>query len=262
MTESEPSESRCGMRSVIIEPDGAALARSAADLVCRLAAQGVAVHGSFTFAIPGGSSPRGLFTLLCQEPYRSRMPWPEVHLFWVDERLVPYEHMESNFGEAKRCFLDRVPLGSHQVHPVPVEGAPEEAAARYQAELEVFFHGRGYGRAVFDLIVLGVGQDGHVASLFPGMSAPAAPEAWVVAVKGGDPDLPRVTLTYAVLNEALEIMFLVPGKEKAPVLGRIFQGCGEVLPAQRVRPRYGHATWLLDREAAIFLRQEEKRAGS
>lgn len=261
MIENEPPESRCRKRSVLIEADAASLATRAAELVCRLAAQAVAAHGSFTFALPGGASPRGLFGLLSQEPYLSRMPWFGTHLFWVDERMVPYAHEESNFGTAKRCFLDRVPLDACQMHPIPVERAPEEAAARYQAELEVFFHGKGYGRAIFDLILLGVGQDGHVASLFPRPSALADPEAWVIAVKGGTPDLARITLTYAVLNEALEIVFLVHGREKAPVVGRIFQGRGVLLPAQRILPRCGHTTWLLDRAAAVFLGEGRDSGG-
>lgn len=257
MSKSKPIGSPEGRPLVLIEADAASLATKAAELVCHLAVQGVAAHGSFTLAVPGGSSPRRLFSLLAQEPYRSHIPWSGVHLFWVDERMVPYEHEGSNFGTAKRNLLGRVPLDPCQVHAMPVEGTPEEAAARYQAELEVFFHRKGYGRAIFDLVLLGVGQDGHVGSLFPGASVPA--EAWVVPVRGREPDFTRITLTYAVLNESREIMFLVQGKEKAPVVRRIFHGHGEPLPAQRIRPRCGHITWLLDRAAAALLVEGEKR---
>jgi 6-phosphogluconolactonase len=159
----------------------------------------------------------------------------------------------SNYGLAKKDFLVQIPIPLEQTHFMPGSVAPEEGAKKYQQELEAFFQIREEDFPVFDLIFLGMGKDGHTASLFSGKSSVMASERWVAAVKGGNPDVHRLTLTYDVLNRAKEIYFLVSGKGKAPIVKTAIENKDARLPAQKIQPVHGKLTWLLDRGAASLL---------
>ena len=228
------------------------LAQDGAELFLRIAKETVRSRNMFAAAISGGSSPRGMHRLLGREPLRSEMPWSKTHLFWVDERILPYEHPESNFGAARDDFLSHVPISEDHVHPMPVDLPPAERAEVYRRGLDAFF---GHPTVpVFDLMVLGLGPDGHTASLFPGSSPdPSGQEPWVIAVTGGNPNVARLTLTYPVLNSASHTVMLVEGAGKADIVRRIITGEPPLLPAHYIEPYSGTLTWLLDRAAASSL---------
>jgi 6-phosphogluconolactonase len=209
--------------------------------------------GRFVVAISGGSTPRPMHRLLSETPYVTAIPWQGTHLFWADERMVPYESPESNFGLAKADFVERVPLPVQQLHPMPTWCPTSEGAAIYQAELQGLFQRFGSDRPVFDLIFLGIGTDGHTASLFPdpgGAAVKGDPDIWVMGTRGGTPKVDRLTLTYSVLNNAKAIVFLAAGREKADIVKVILEDDKENLPAQKIRPPNGTVTWILDQKAA------------
>ena len=199
------------------------------------------------------TTPRLFYRMLALEPYVSEIPWDKMHIFWVDERCVPENDAASNYGAAKKDFLNRVPISETQVYPMPGKLPPEDGARTYQKTLMDFFHLR-YGQfPTFDQIFLGMGADGHIASLFPEHVALDEKEKLVVAVKGGDPYVSRLTMTLPVLNRARQIVFLVSGKGKAAALKRVFEGDQAILPIRKIRALEGELTWLLDREAASLL---------
>ena len=213
-------------------------------------------------ALSGGSTPRAMHRLLAEEPHCSDIPWKETHIFWVDERCVPVDDPASNYGLAKKDFLHRIPIPIEQIHPMPGGVPPEEGAKKYQEEMEVFFQKGEEGFPLFDLIFLGMGKDGHTASLFPGKPSVVTSERWVAVVKGGDPDVYRLTLTYDVLNQAREIYFLVSGVGKAPIVKTVIEDKDAHLPSQKIQPMSGSLTWLLDKEAASKLSEEMMRGPS
>jgi 6-phosphogluconolactonase len=224
-----------------------------ADLFAGRAKASVNTRGKFFAALSGGSTPRPMHRLLVQDPYRSEIPWGHVHLFWVDERCVPASDPASNFGAAKRDFIHQAPIPASQVHPMPGEMVPELGALKYQEDLVSSFQLREGEFPVFDIIFLGVGADGHTASLFPGRKALDETERMVVAVKGGEPYVSRLTMTLPVINNAKEVVFLVSGKEKAGVVKAIIESEDQSFPAHKVRPGNGVLTWLLDSGAASQL---------
>jgi 6-phosphogluconolactonase len=236
--------------TLVIEPDPAAAAQKGAAIFSRIASQSVALRGEFAVALSGGSTPRPMHRMLCEEPYLSAIPWARTNLFWVDERCVPVNHPASNYGAATIDFLGCVPIPETQVHPMPVHLPPEEGAAAYQEELVRWFKSQAHEVPVFDLICLGIGTDGHTASLFAGQKALGEKERLVVPVRGGDPQVDRLTMTFSLINNAREIVFLVSGKEKGVTLKAIIEGPPDRFPAQMVRPLRGNLTWLMDREAA------------
>lgn len=227
--------------------------QAAADALLETARSAAAGGGCVSIAISGGSTPRGMHRLWTRNPYASDIAWDRMHLFWADERLVPYTHPESNFGAARRDFIEKLAMQPAGVHPVPVAGDPEVLARRYEEELKVHFRMLRLTEPVFDLIILGVGADGHTASLFPGSPALEESLRWTAAVKGGQPEVWRVTLTYAVLNRARRVVFLACGASKAAVVRRVLTALPPDLPAQRVRPPAGRVTWVLDPAAASLL---------
>jgi 6-phosphogluconolactonase len=229
------------------------LARTAADIFVMKADDCVAKNGRFFVAISGGTTPRLFHRMLAQEPYVSEIPWDKMHIFWVDERCVPENDAASNYGASKKDFLNRAPISKNQVYPMPGRLSPEDGALKYQKELMDFFHLK-YGQfPTFDQIFLGMGADGHIASLFPEHWAVDEKEKLVVAVKGGAPYVSRLTMTLPILNRARQIVFLVSGKGKAAALKRVFEGDQALLPAQKVHALRGELIWLLDSEAASLL---------
>jgi len=247
---------------IIITDDPTQLARTGAGIFRTAAKHCVTQRNLFSVAISGGSTPRDMHRLLAEEPYRSDIPWKKTHIFWADERCVPMNDPASNYGLAKKDFLEQIPIPPEQIHFMPGGFAPEEGARKYQEEVEGFFQHMQEDFPVFDLIFLGIGKDGHTASLFLGARSPSESDRWVMAVKGGNPDVYRLTLTYDVLNGAKGVYFLVSGKEKAPIVRTVLESKEARLPAQKIQPVKGKLTWLLDKEAASLLSKEMIRDAS
>jgi 6-phosphogluconolactonase len=208
-------------------PDLPALAAAAALRFAAAARSAVAQRGEFVVALSGGRTPQALYEALSGPPPAAPVPWADTHLFWGDERCVPPDDVRSNYFLARAHLLSRVPVPPRQVHPAPADAPPPEAAARWEAELRGFFASRQPQAAfpAFDLILLGVGTDGHVASLFPGDPALAERERWTAAVAArGDPPVARLTLTLPLLLAAREILVLAAGREKVAVLEAVAAG--------------------------------------
>jgi 6-phosphogluconolactonase len=232
-----------------IVPDADALAQEAAT---RLLARLSEPRERFAVGLTGGSSPEGLYRLLATEPYRNQIPWERVHWFWGDDRFVPQDDPRSNAGQARRLFLDHVPAPPAYLHAIPTEAAnAEEAARRYESELRAFYGADRLdpARPLFDLVLMGVGNDGHTASLFPGHPQLDETERWAVGVPhaGMEPFVPRVTLTLPALASTRDMLFLITGRGKREVTARLLTGAD--LPAARAHSD-GDLVWLVDREAA------------
>jgi 6-phosphogluconolactonase len=227
-------------------PHPAALARRVAEWMTSLA---LAARGAFRVSLSGGATPKALFTLLGSDEFIGRFPWPDVSWYWGDERFVPYDHPESNFGMTRKAMLDKAPVPPANVHPIPDDGSPEEAAARYEQTLQAAYGGAvlDAARPLFDVTLLGLGADGHTASLLPREPVLQERKRWVAAVSHGRPEV-RITMTYPVIESSRHVAFLVAGWEKAAVLRTIRAG-GSDLPAARVRP-VGELLWFIDRAAA------------
>ena len=242
---------------VIVVADGSALARAAAERFACAIETAVETRGRAFVALSGGSTPKRMGSLLAREPYRSRIPWDRFHIFWGDERWVPLASPESNAGEAKRGYLDLVPIPPANVHPWDTgRGSPHDAAAAYEAELrEAIDQPSGIPR--FDLILLGMGDDGHTASLFPRTKALSADGPLAVANFVPKLDADRLTLTAPVIDAGREILFLVGGPGKADTLSTVLEGPEKPLdlPAQSIRPSSpdGALAWLVDEDAAAKL---------
>ncbi|HYA02238.1 MAG TPA: 6-phosphogluconolactonase [Syntrophobacteria bacterium] len=228
------------------------LSLAAAALVVELAEVSLRTRGRFTLVLSGGTSPRMLYELLAQPPFAERMPWSRIYLFWGDERCVPPDHPHSNFGLARQALLSKVPVPAVNVYPMPGAMAPPEAAAaQYEESLRAFFQAKEARQfPVFDLLLLGLGKDGHTASLFPGDAALDEELRWTRAVRvtSASPPVPRITLTFPVINRARTVLFLVSGAGKKKVLDEILSAAGKAwlrYPAARVRPSE-RLLWLTD----------------
>ena len=248
-------------RDVRVLSDVAAVQRAAAEEVTARIEAAVRARGAALVALSGGSTPRGLHALLADDaaPFRARVPWERLHVFWGDERPVPPDHPESNYRMAEESVLGHVPILPAHVHRIEGEDPdPAQAAARYADELRRVFAAhdrleRGWPR--FDLILLGMGADGHTASLFPGTDAVHETARPVVAVWVPKLHTHRITLTPPVLNRADCALFLVTGSDKAEALAAVLEGPSrpDVYPSQLVRPAAGPPIWLVDRAAASHL---------
>lgn len=237
------------MAEIWTYPDAASLARTAAEHFVTLAEEAIAARGRFAVALSGGSTPRATYALLATEEFATRVDWSHVHVFWGDERCVPPDHPESNFRLADEALLSRVPVPSGNIHRVRGEMEPEATAQAYAAELHAFF---GVPWPRFDLVLLGMGNDGHTASLFPGLAALHETARPIVAVTAHYQDRPaqRVTLTPPAINAARQVLFLVTGAAKAEILRAVLEGPDRRFPAQQIRPTSGHLIWLVDIAAA------------
>lgn len=258
------------MARILVYPDAAALFESAANHVAVSIEQSVAGQGRCALALSGGSTPRELYRRLAAAPHCARIQWDRVHLFWGDERAVPPDHPDSGYRMAHEALISKVPVPPSNVHRMMGEAADlEAAAAEYERTLrDLFFpsHGlenqdtrqrSGVGAFLrfprFPLILLGLGPDGHTASLFPGSPALAETERWVVATRVTtlNPQVRRLTLTLPVLNHAAQVIFLVTGASKAALLRAILSGeAANKYPAARVQPVGGELIWMLDAAAA------------
>jgi len=238
------------MLAIEVMEDVTALAEYAAKMFVDSAREAVKSHGRFSVALAGGSTPLRLYDLLAWDPYVSEVEWARCHLFWGDERCVPPDHIDSNYQQAYVQLLSKVDIPSRNIHRIHGELPAQQAADLYQSELKRFFG----AEPVFDLILLGVGPDGHTASLFPGSAALDETNRWVVGVPHSTPPPPlvdRVSLTLPVLNAASQVIFMVAGTGKAQVVARILESppAQPLLPAQRVDPPQGNVTWLIERSA-------------
>jgi 6-phosphogluconolactonase len=236
---------------VKIVPDNAALNRAAAQEFQRLAESAIAERGRFSVALSGGNTPKGVYSLLAEE-YKS-LSWDKVHIFFGDERHVPADHPDSNYRMANEALLSHVPLPAKNIHRVQTELDPESAARDYEAQLRDFFHLTTNDWPRFDLIMLGLGDDGHTASLFPSTAALGETSRLVVANWVEKLQSFRITLTLPVLNYAAEVLFLVSGAGKADILKDVLRPGGRRFPAQKVEPANGRLLWLADQDAARLL---------
>lgn len=219
-------------------------------LLLQLAQEAVAQHGRFAIALSGGSTPAGIYQLWGQRPYRDQMPWQHTHLFWGDERLVPPDDPGSNYRQLADLLLPHVPIPAQNVHRAKGEWEMATAVADYTAQLKPFApNGQP---PVLDVVLLGLGRDGHTASLFPG--SPVQPPGWVVGVTAEYDGRPaqRLSLTPTVINQARHVIFLVSGSSKADTLQAVLHGPHQPdqLPAQRIQPSHGTLTWVLDTAVA------------
>ena len=238
--------------TIIIKDTPLQAAAAAADIFARTARECVADKGFFTVAVSGGSTPRPMHRMLAKEPYRWEVPWNKTHIFWVDERLVPENDPQSNYGAAKKDILDRVDVPREQIHPMFDGDFSGEWALKYQKKIIDFFQLKERQYPIFDLIFLGLGTDGHTASLFPGQEALSKNDRIIIAVRGSNPCVHRITMTFSALNCAAHIVFLASGNEKAAVVNSILKG-RVGLPASKIQPKNGILTWILDKDAASLL---------
>lgn len=242
--------------TIEILSDSEVLALRAADLLALAAQESAAARGRFAVALSGGETPRSLYRLLARQQFSQKIPWRRVHLYWGDERCVPPEDPASNYRMAREAFIRHVPIADANVHRMRGEDAPEEAATIYDAEL----HGLAAAERppsevpVFDLVVLGLGRDGHTASLFPHAGALTEEERFCVATQAPDGSA-RLTITPTVINAARRVLILVSGADKAGMLAEVLEGLRvpAAVPAQGIAPAHGTLGWLVDEAAAAEL---------
>ena len=230
------------------------LSTAAADFILQCAEKAVRENGRFALALSGGRTPEQLFARLAAPPYREKMPWASTFIFWGDERCVPFDDERNNANMAQRILLDKIEIPTSHIYRIPVELSPEEGARQYEQMLHNLFDP---DRPVFDLMLLGLGQDGHTASLFPGTAVLREQKRWVSEVFAEEQQMYRITMTLPLINQARAVLFLVAGKEKREILRSILQGATDAMesyPAQLVQPQKGEVYWFADTEAAAFLK--------
>jgi 6-phosphogluconolactonase len=232
--------------NVTVVADAEALARHAATWIAGLVA---AREGPFSIALSGGSTPKRLYQILAAD-YANSLPWSRIHLFFGDERFLPADDKDSNQRMVREALLEHVAIPAGNVHPMPTDGTPEEAAARYQVELQTYYRGEQLSteRPLFDVVLLGLGENGHTASLFPGTPALDDTLHWVVPCVPNDAPHTRLTLTYPAIASSREIAFLLAGEGKREVWGKV-RGGDRAQPASRVTS-IGRVNWFLDEAAA------------
>jgi 6-phosphogluconolactonase len=236
-----------------VVPDVAALNAAATQEFSACVEAAVAARGRCSVALSGGNTPRGAYSLLAEQ-HKNTLSWDKVFIFFGDERHVPPDHPDSNYRMAREALLSRVPVPEQNVFRVRGELPADLAADRYESELRAFFRMTGGGWPRFDLILLGIGDDGHTASLFPGTSALKEQSRLVVGNWVEKFQSYRITFTYPVLNHASEVVFLVSGKSKSEILRDIFDPAKRGnYPAQDVQPENGRLLWIADRDAASRL---------
>jgi 6-phosphogluconolactonase len=231
-----------------VSADFETLAQRVAQWITDLAC---ATTGKFAIALSGGSTPKRLFQLLAAAPLRDQMPWERVHLFWGDDRFVAWDNPDSNYGMARDAMLAHVPIPKGNIHGIKFEGTPADAAQAYERELKSYYSGDTLDpkRPLFDVVLLGMGPDGHTASLFPGKPALEERHRWVMEVPepGLNPHVPRVTLTYPALASSKSTAFVAAGADKKTMMNRVLAG-DRGLPSAHINP-VGELIWFVDRAA-------------
>ena len=240
---------------IAIYDDKHTLSQHAAEYIMRIAKEAIDLHGHFTIALTGGTTPGEVYSLIGSEPFRSQIDWQLVDIFWGDERCVPHNSPESNFYLAQEVLLDKIAIPKSQIHPMPADQLDREAASQaYSIEMQNTFDTNGIPS--FDLIHLGMGPEGHTASLFPHQVSLHEKHRLVMPVSVPKPPPDRLTFTPPLLNAARNVLFLVTGSEKADALHAVLEGeyQPDEYPAQIVRPINGEVVWMLDKDAAKNLR--------
>lgn len=246
---------------IVTFPDIDSLSHEAALYIVRVAQESIVTHGRFTIALSGGNTPKQTYSLLAQEPYRSQINWNLVEVFWSDERCVPPDSPDSNFLMAQQVLLSKVPLPATQIHRMPADIEDRDAASLlYTREMQNTFGTDGV--PAFDLIQLGMGPEGHTASLFPHQASLHEQQRLVMPVSVPKPPPARLTFTPRILNAATHILFLVTGEEKADAVQAVLEGeyQPDEYPAQIVQPTKGEVTWMLDHAAASKLQKAKEGA--
>jgi 6-phosphogluconolactonase len=246
-------------------PDGEAIAQEAAREFVAIARDAIAVRGRFTVALAGGSTPKRMYELLAEPPLRNQVDWPRIDFFFGDERCVAQDHPESNYGLAWKTLLSKLELAQDRIHRVPADRADRETASReYQAEIATVFGVDPNGEPpALDLVFLGMGPDGHTASLFPHTPVLGETRRWVAPTHVAKmPTKDRLTMTTAILNRARDVRFAAGGADKAAALKQVLEGARnpEEFPSQLIQPSPGRLVWLVDRAAAQQLTRTEARS--
>jgi len=226
----------------------------AAEYLACIMGEAVTERGVCSIALAGGGTPAGTYEKIPAAASARKVDWRAVHFFWSDERCVPPDHYESNYGMALKTLLSRIDIPAENIHRIIAELGGKKGAERYLAGLKTFFGERDL--PVFDIILLGMGEDGHIASLFPGTDT-AIEETWVATTATPEGNHCRITLTLPVINNARNVLFLITGKNKAGTVQQVFYSSPDPsrCPAQGVRPSHGNLLWLMDRNAAsLYLR--------
>ena len=253
--------------SLHVFPDAPSVARAAAERVVVLTQESIARRGLFSIALAGGSTPRALYELLAQEPFRDRMEWNKTHIFWGDERAVAPDDERSNIRMARMALLDHVPIPTQNIHLPQGDASDLDSAARdYEAQLQglrggMSTHAEEESASRLDLVVLGMGDDGHTASLFPGTPGLRETERLILAVDVApmQPRVARLTLSFRAINEARHVLVLVTGEAKAELLANVLENVREdktdveKWPIQGVNPQPGELAWMLDEAAARLM---------
>jgi 6-phosphogluconolactonase len=235
-------------RVITIWKNSEQLSEAAAHLFMDQCLQAIAVKGYFAVALSGGNTPRTLYKLLASSPFSQNIPWKKVFFFWSDERFVPATHKDSNFGMVKQILFDHIHVPAKNIFPIKGIGDPEERAQEYENTLKLFFHNK---KPVFDLILLGVGEDGHTASLFPRSELLQEKKRWVRPVWVEEKKSWRISFTLPLINHAASVLFLVSGAEKKEIIKKLLRKKKNYsLPAELVNPSHGIAYWMLDEAAA------------
>ena len=231
-----------------------ALSHAAARLFAAEARRAIEARDRFGVLLAGGETPRCTYEILARQPLRDLVPWEQVHFFWGDERYVPADDPRNNARMARQALLDHVPVQATQIHSIPYRSSSRESAVEYEEILRAFFGG---GPPRFDLVFLGLGENGHTASLFPGTIALAERKRWVVEVSPAGEVMHRLTLTPPVINQAALVVFLVSGAGKSRILREALEDppSPQLIPARLIRPADGELLWLVDRAAARLLQQ-------
>lgn len=232
------------------------LSRAGADEFSRCAREAIAAHGRFAVALSGGSTPQGTHSLIAkdQDDSSRRLPWDKIHIFFGDERNVPPTHPDSNYRAANETLLSKIPIPPQNIHRIAAELDANAAASQYEKGLRDFFQPAPGEWPRFDLIMLGMGPDGHTASLFPGSAALHENSRWVVANWVEKFHTWRITFTFPVINRSAEIVFLVAGEDKAAILQKVLHPQPqESYPSQGVQPVNGRLLWIVDKNAARLL---------
>ena len=236
---------------IAIYDDKHTLSQHAAEYIMRIAQEAIDLHGHFTIALTGGTTPGEVYSLIGSEPFRSQIDWQLVDIFWGDERCVPHNSPESNFYLAQEVLLDKIAIPKSQIHPMPADQFDRDAASQaYTIEMQQAFGTNGIPS--FDLIHLGMGPEGHTASLFPHQVSLHEKHRLVMPVSVPKPPPDRLTFTPPLLNAARNVLFLVTGSEKADALHAVLEGeyQPDEYPAQIVRPTNGEVVWMLDKAVA------------
>lgn len=232
------------------------LCRQTAQQILALSQEKIETKGSFNLALSGGVTPKGVYTMMGGPSYRGEFNWEKIHLFWGDERWVPSDHPLSNYHMVAEALLTKADIPIENIHPIRTqEKTAEDSASLYEKELNSFFGLKAGEFPEFDLILLGMGRDGHIASLFPNDKALSVSGKGVTAARPRDLDQARVTLTLPAINHSDNIMILVSGREKSEAIQKVFQEheAGPELPVQKILAPHGKVSWLLDQGAAALL---------